>query len=71
MPTKSHEITRLLDQFEPAYAGDAWHGTPVRALLDDVDAGLAAAHPVPGAHSNWELVEDWPATPSPTGAART
>lgn len=52
----SREITRLLDQFARAYAGDAWHGTPVRGLLDDVDARLAAAHPVAGAHSIWELV---------------
>jgi len=54
--TDSREIVRLLDQFDRAYAGDAWHGMPVRALLGDVDAGLAAAHPVAGAHSIWDLV---------------
>ena len=52
----SREITRLLDQFDRAYAGDAWHGTPVRALLGDVDARQAAARPIPGAHTIWELV---------------
>ena len=52
----SREIARLLDQLERAYAGDAWHGMPVRELLDDVDAGLAAAHPIAGGHSIWELV---------------
>ena len=52
----SKEITRLLDQFARAYEGDAWVGTPVRALVDDVDARLAAAHPVAGAHSIWDLV---------------
>ena len=43
------EVTRLLDQLERAYAGDAWHGTPVRAMLEDVDARLASARPVAGA----------------------
>ncbi len=52
----SREITRLLDQLERAYDGDAWLGAPVRAVLNDVDATLAAAHPVAGAHSIWELV---------------
>lgn len=54
--TGSREIVRLLDQFDRAYAGDAWHGMPVRALLEDVDPGLAAAHPVAGGHSIWDLV---------------
>jgi uncharacterized damage-inducible protein DinB len=51
------EVTRLLDQLERAYAGDAWHGTPVRAMLEDVDAQLASARPVAGAHTIWELVD--------------
>jgi len=50
------EVARIIDQFERAYAGDAWHGTPVRAMLDDVDAGLASARPIAGAHTIWELV---------------
>lgn len=52
----SREIARLIDQLDRAYAGDAWLGTTVRALLDDVDAERAAAHPVARAHSIWELV---------------
>jgi uncharacterized damage-inducible protein DinB len=54
--TGSREITRLIDQLERAYAGDAWLGMPVRELLIDVEAGAAAAHPIGGAHSVWELV---------------
>jgi uncharacterized damage-inducible protein DinB len=50
------EIARLLDQLERAYAGDAWLGMPVRELLAGVEAGPAAAHPIAGAHSIWELV---------------
>ena len=52
----SREISRLIDQLERAYAGDAWLGMPVRELLSGVDAGSAAAHPIAGAHSIWELV---------------
>jgi uncharacterized damage-inducible protein DinB len=52
----TREISRLIDQLERAYAGDAWHGTPVRDLLQDVDPRLASARPVAGAHSIWELV---------------
>jgi uncharacterized damage-inducible protein DinB len=49
------EIQRLLDQLERAYQGDAWHGPSVTALLDGVTARQAAAKPVPGGHSIWEL----------------
>ena len=42
------EIIRLLDQFDRAYAGDAWVGTSIREMLDSVDAAQAAAHTVAG-----------------------
>lgn len=50
------ETARLADQIRRAAAGDAWHGPPLAELLDDVAAAEAAAHPVAGAHSIWELV---------------
>jgi uncharacterized damage-inducible protein DinB len=56
------EIDRIADQIERGYRGHAWHGTPLRELLVDVDATTAAAHPVPGVHSIWELtrhIETW------------
>lgn len=42
-------ITRVID-------GDPWHGANVMTLLEGVSWQTAAAHPVPGAHSIWELV---------------
>lgn len=50
------ECDRIADQLYRAVEGDAWHGPPVRALLADVSAETAAARPVAGSHSIWELV---------------
>src|SRR5687767_7858483 len=50
-----NEVERIRDQFERAFEGDAWHGPSVLSLLDGVTAEQAAAHPIPGAHSMWEL----------------
>jgi uncharacterized damage-inducible protein DinB len=50
------EAARIAEQLENAFAGGAWHGPALLELLADVDARTAAAHPVPGAHSIWELV---------------
>lgn len=49
------EVDRIRNQFERAFEGDAWHGPPIVAALDGVTAAQAAAHPIPGAHSIWEL----------------
>ena len=49
------ETARIRNQFERAFNGEAWHGPSVLALLDGVTAEQAAAHPIPGAHSIWEL----------------
>jgi uncharacterized damage-inducible protein DinB len=38
------------------FGGGAWHGPSVVEVLIDVDANMAASHPIPGAHSIWELV---------------
>ncbi|MFZ5623131.1 MAG: DinB family protein [Gemmatimonadota bacterium] len=48
--------TRLIDDLRRIWDGDAWHGPSLSALLADVTAAEAAAHPVAGAHSIWELV---------------
>ncbi len=50
------EIENVLDQLRRIYEGDAWHGPALRELLADVTAEQAAARPLPGAHSIWELV---------------
>jgi hypothetical protein len=50
-----NEVERISNQFQRAFNGPAWHGPSVLSLLDGVTAAQAAAHPVPGAHSIWEL----------------
>jgi uncharacterized damage-inducible protein DinB len=51
------EVTRMLDQLDRAYRADAWHGSAVLETLDGVTAEQAAARPIAGAHSIWELAE--------------
>ena len=53
MPT---ECDRIADQLYRIVEGDAWHGPPVSALVADVAPQLAAAYPIAGAHSIWELI---------------
>jgi uncharacterized damage-inducible protein DinB len=50
------EVERIADQMRRAYDGDAWHGTPLKKLLEGMTGERAAAHTVAGAHSIWELV---------------
>lgn len=50
------EIKRIQDQLKRAFEGNAWHGPSVLELLKDVNASQAAAHPIQGAHSVWEIV---------------
>jgi len=51
----SSESALIADQLRRAFEGDAWHGPALLELLDDVDAGTAAAKPLPDVHSIWEL----------------
>lgn len=46
----------LAGLLEKAHADDPWHGPSVADTLDGLTAEKAAAHPIPGAHSIWELV---------------
>ena len=50
------ECKRLADQARRAFDGEAWHGDALMELLKGVTGAQAAAHPVKGAHSIWELV---------------
>lgn len=50
------EIQHLRSALRQTLEGDAWHGPGLRELLDTVTAPMAAARPIPGAHSIWELV---------------
>ena len=49
------EIKRIKDQLKRAFDGEAWHGPSVSEVLAGVTAEQAAAHPVTGAHSIWEI----------------
>jgi len=50
------EAPRLADELRLIAQGDAWHGPGLAELLKDVSPERAAARPIPGAHSIWELV---------------
>ena len=54
-PNRS-ETARIADQLRRAFYGGAWHGDSLFEILKGVTAERAAAHPVAGAHSIWELV---------------
>ena len=46
----------LADQILLAHDGPAWHGAGLAENLHGLSAADAAAHPVAGAHSIWEIV---------------
>lgn len=50
------EVQRIADQHARAFAGPAWHGPAVFEVLQGVSARRAAARPVAGGHSIWEIV---------------
>lgn len=50
------ESERIADQLKRAFEGEAWHGPSLLDILKDVTAAQAAARPIPGAHSIWEIV---------------
>ena len=47
---------RIADELRRAFHGPAWHGDSLFKILRGVTAAQAAAHPIPNAHSIWELV---------------
>ena len=47
---------RVAEALERSVSGPMWHGPAMADLLDGVTAEQAAARPIPGAHSIWELV---------------
>lgn len=51
-----NEIHRVLDQMDRVFSGEAWHGPSLTRLLDGLSPEEASRHPIPGAHSVWELV---------------
>jgi hypothetical protein len=49
-------IERLADLLERTISGPMWHGPSLAEVLNDVNAEQAAARPIAGAHSIFELV---------------
>jgi len=49
-------MTRLEDLLRRVFEGEAWHGPAVLEALAGVSHEAAAEHPIPGAHSIWEIV---------------
>lgn len=55
-PVKRTETARMWDLLQRAYGGNVWHGPGLRELVESVTAKQAAAQPVPGARSIWQIV---------------
>lgn len=50
------EIDRIADELVRDQQGEPWHGSSARQVLGGVTAASAAARPIAGGHSIWELV---------------
>jgi uncharacterized damage-inducible protein DinB len=51
------ESARIWDMLQRAYAGNAWHGPALKELLESVDTEHAAARPVAGGRTIWEITD--------------
>lgn len=50
------ELQRIIDQYDRAMKGSAWHGDPVWRILNGIEAAIAASRAHPAVHTIWELV---------------
>ena len=50
-----NELELIADQIASGYNDGAWPGVSVRDLFREMTPARAAAHPIPGAHSAWEI----------------
>lgn len=50
------ECNRIADQLVSTLNGEAWYGDCLREILKGVTATQALSHPIPSAHSIWEMV---------------
>jgi len=50
------ECDRLAQEISDAWDGDPWHGSPITAILEGIDAAEALARPIGSAHTIWETV---------------
>jgi uncharacterized damage-inducible protein DinB len=56
MANGDSEISRLVDQLEREHSGEPWHGQALGDILSGITHEQAAARPLAGAHSIWEIV---------------
>ena len=49
------EVERIVDQMERAHVGDPWTDVPILPLLESLSHEQAAAKPIRGGHSVWEI----------------
>ena len=54
--TTDQEMSLLDEEITRATEGEAWHGPSIKEALVGVDCETAAARPIAGAHSIWEIV---------------
>jgi len=54
---RTREIERIHGMLKTSFSGDAWHGDSLMKIVDRITAEQAAARPIAGAHSIWELVQ--------------
>ena len=50
------ECEQIADQLFSTLKGEAWYGDSVQEILEGVTCEQALSHPIPSAHSIWELV---------------
>jgi uncharacterized damage-inducible protein DinB len=50
------EITRILHHYDAVLNGSPWHGDPIWQILDGISPETAAARPLNGSHTIWEIV---------------
>jgi uncharacterized damage-inducible protein DinB len=50
------DVRRLSNFISRTVSGPMWHGPAISELLGGVNALDAASHPIPNAHSIWEIV---------------
>ena len=55
------ETALIADEIVRASQGEAWHGLSIGEALATVDSETAAARPIHGAHTIWEIVLHMPA----------
>ena len=56
MANDESEVSRLVDQLEREHSGEPWHGQPLGDILSGITHRQAAARPLAGGHTIWEIV---------------